>query len=326
MPLLKGTMAQSGLAATCFSLGAILLAVGRGIANGEGQIGLDMSAKLEQNATSIDKSMATEFYNARMNDQQVFKRWAQRRSAQAPEGFGHLFAVFGWVFAIPVISTLGQVLGGGVRSSSALLVYAFVAGAILTVVEFVSEVGTATMSDWMSQWPILSQPKAAPDPGELTPVQSFEISYLLATSRTIWLYAMDNLLLGMTLGAASYLTYTTPRSTISKGHAHLGLLIALLCICDFFFEVTRLVNWRFSSNGAIATTLLIDSFFLPMWLLWLGASLRTVNLEGGVYTNHVGDSSMNLSHGSTRDVAHPSDVELAHGAQKPSDPEITVAN
>ena len=210
-------------------------------------------------------------------------------------------------------------LGGANRPSTSLLVYAFVTGAVLTIVEFTSEIGLATMSDWMAQWPILRAPMPSPQPGELTPAQSFEISYLLVTSRTIWLYAMDSLLLGLALCAASYLTYTAPASSVKKGHAHLGLLIAFLSLLDFFFEITRLVNWQASSNGAIVTTLLVDAILLPIWILWLGASLRKISLEGGVYTNHVSDSTPR-STTKMSSTASPNDVELGAASSMPHDP------
>jgi len=43
------------------------------------------------------------------SDENVHKRWAQRRAAQAPESIGHLFAIFGWLMAISPVSTLAQV-------------------------------------------------------------------------------------------------------------------------------------------------------------------------------------------------------------------------
>jgi len=68
--------------------------------------------------------------------------------------------------------TLAQVLGGARRPNTNIIVYAFVAGALLTVIEFVCEVGLATTSDWMVRSPHAMPPHlSTPHPigPQLTP-------------------------------------------------------------------------------------------------------------------------------------------------------------
>ena len=208
---------QASISAACFIAGALLIAIGRGIANGMGGVGIDMDAPIFElpNGTSSSASSAQSFFERMMSDTAVHARWAHRRGAQAFDVFGLFFSVIGWVLAIPPISSLGAALGGQQRSCTNLVLYAFVAGGVLTLVEFTSEAGTAMVSDWMSQWPILATPTMN-QAGELTAAQSFEITYMLVTSRSVWLYAMDSLFLAVALITASYLTYTAPHQQVSN--------------------------------------------------------------------------------------------------------------
>ena len=93
------------------------------------------------------------------------------------------------------------------------------------------------------------------------------------------------------------------------GNSYYGIItcISSWCLIDFFFECTRLVNWKASNNGTIVTTLIVDAILLPVWLFWLGVHLRKISLQGGVYTNHVSDSS---SPRTSTKPASPTDVEL----------------
>ena len=300
---------QASISAACFIAGALLIAIGRGIANGMGGVGIDMDAPIFElpNGTSSSASSAQSFFERMMSDTAVHARWAHRRGAQAFDVFGLFFSVIGWVLAIPPISSLGAALGGQQRSCTNLVLYAFVAGGVLTLVEFTSEAGTAMVSDWMSQWPILATPTMN-QAGELTAAQSFEITYMLVTSRSVWLYAMDSLFLAVALVTASYLTYTAPHQQVSKCHAHLGILIALLCLAEFGFEVTRFINWRASVNASIVCLLAIDGVMLPIWLLWLAATLRKINFEGGVYSNSIDPTKGFGSSSSSRD---PAEIEAA---------------
>jgi len=208
------------------------------------------------------------------------KRWTARREAGVPMALGHFFAGLGWFLAVPAASSLAHVLGGGDRSASWTIVYAFVAAAILTVVEFTSALGTAQAFAWMENWSVLQEPSTT-EPGELTAAQAFEMMYVLTHSRELWMYAADDLLLAMATATASALSYSS--NQISHWHAHLGIAVAALSVFDFIFEVSRLVAWRWANNCAIVTTLIIDAVLLPIWLLWLALLLRKISMQGGVY-------------------------------------------
>lgn len=338
---LRAAACQSIVASFCFALGAILTAVSRGIENGHGGVGINLSPPtiVQANFTVTDEDAAVDgslkagetfsrssatpsvpyvvteadaavdsslkvgatmyrnidptsaFFDRYMADANSHLRWQHRREAQAPMVFGLFASLLGWVFALPAVHSLTLVI----RSPSASSVlYPFLAAAVLAAVEFTSEAGTAMTSDWMSKWELLRQTRAPGegDAGELSPVQSFEISYLLAHSRTLWLFAMDGLLLAYALGAASILACSDPQRTLSRSHAALGLMTSLACVADFGFEVTRFLNWRTSVNASIVCTLLIYALLLPSWLLLLGCTLADVEASGGgLYTSTIDDQA-----------------------------------
>lgn len=125
------------------------------------------------------------------------------------------------------------------------------------MVQLTSLAGTAQTAEWMSStWPLL-RASSVNEEGELTAAQVFELSYFLSQSRTLWLFAMDDLLLAFGVGAAACLIYTS--SQVNRALGHLGVAIVLLCCIDFAFEVSRFVDWRVSSNAVVITSLFLDA-------------------------------------------------------------------
>ena len=53
------------------------------------------------------------------------------------------------------VQSLARVLGGEQRSSSGILTFTFATAAILMVVEFTSQAGSASMVNWMAGWGVL---------------------------------------------------------------------------------------------------------------------------------------------------------------------------
>ena len=218
----------------------------------------------------------TAFFDRYMADANSHLRWQHRREAQAPLVFGLFASLVGWVLALPAVHALTHVIRSKAGST---VIYPCLIAAGLAVVEFTSEAGTAMTSDWMSRWELLQHPLGSADPGELSPVQAFEMSYMLVHSRTLWLYAMDNLLLAYALFAAACLTISDSQETLSRKHAALGIVTSLACLAGF--EVTRFLNWQMSVNAGIASALLIYALLLPIWLVWLGCTLSRVESSGG---------------------------------------------
>ena len=273
---------QAVASAFFFALAAVLSGVGRGIMNGNGGVGLSYSWHNFRNSTfdlalanaTFDDRMAS-YFTSRMRDERIHRRWEQRQKASGTQLAGCFFAVLAWFLAIPPVASLASILDdGGVRSASSTVTYSFMAASFLSMIEAMTEAGTAQTADWMSRtWPVLYQPTNANE-GQLTATQSFEMTYTLMQGRTLWVFALHDLLLAGGLMSASYLIYTL---------GHLGIASALVCLVDFGFEVSRFVNWRVSSNAMIVTSLLLDALLLPAWLICLGLTLRRITIAGGAY-------------------------------------------
>jgi len=220
--------------------------------------------------------------------EQLVRRWEARRVAQAPRLLALIVGSMAWISAVPAVMSFAGILGGGLPSHTNAMTYAFLAAAVLTAAECTSEAGTATTSDWMSTWPMLSAPEGEVGSNDMThthngfgPMQAFEMAYLLAHSRTLWLYSMDRILLSVALFCGAILTYSTHQ--LSRAHAHFAMLTSFVCWIGFGFDVTRYVNWRVASNGSIVVGILLDAILLPIWLLGLAYQLRKVARQGGGY-------------------------------------------
>lgn len=283
---------QAFVAAALFATGALLNGIGRGIVNGNGGVGLSWQrggrrGPVNETAMAHFSNMTMEerqaaFFNRAFGDEHIHRRWAARKEASGTLIAGHFFSILGWFFSIPPVTSLAHILDdGGARSASMTITYAFVAATVLTMVEFTSETGTFQVSEWMAaRWPVLRSPSAN-DAGELTAAQSFEMTFFMIESRTLWLFALDDILLVFALSAAAFLVFTSKQVPDCLGY--LGLINVLVALIDFGFEVSRFVNWRVSYNAAIVTSLLLDAVCMPLWLAFLGVVLRRITLGGGAY-------------------------------------------
>ena len=96
------------------------------------------------------------------------------------------------------------------------------------------------MSSFISDWPALAVKDTHPDSAAEGAVQALEISYLLTTSQSLWLYSADRLLLATMLLAGAFSTFTASshvKTMASTRHAALGVFLSLLCIVGFIIDV-----------------------------------------------------------------------------------------
>lgn len=216
----------------------------------------------------------------------LLKMWEGRRAAQLTAVFGAVFMCVAWFTAIPAVDSFANAMGGPIRSATGVVTAAWKLAAALSVVEFTAEAGAVSTADWMSTWPVFSDPNHTHD-GGFGALQALEISFRLTHSRTLWLYAVDRLLLATGFAAASFLVYTSHEGLFSRRWAHLGVLGTLWCIIGFAMDVARFWSWRSFATAASWFTYLLDGFILPAWLIWLALSLKKVRLAGGAYSGGV---------------------------------------
>ena len=107
---------------------------------------------------------ATAFFEqwTRLERDMLLDVWSTRRKADPFLIGQYLFASLGWLASIPAVSCYAVVLGSAHRSAADTMPLAFKAAAILSLVEFTSQIGAAQISDWISTW---VRPSGAPSPG-----------------------------------------------------------------------------------------------------------------------------------------------------------------
>ena len=250
-----------------------------------------VNCEVEGDLTCLEHTPGTQFLQRFYSDAQISLRWSRRRDAQPYMLMGHVVSISGWFLALPAVSSFAQILGGPERSASGLLQLSFLTAAILTVVEFTSDAGTAAASDWMSTWPLLSRQASDGGDGDddsISALQSLEVSYIMSHSRTLWLFAVKGIMLAAALLASAFLICASSHlgayaGPARKGHAAVSVLAALVCVIDFSFAVSRYWQWREFNNAAIVCTLLIEAILLPVWLLWITLVLRRISQQGGQY-------------------------------------------
>ena len=290
---------QANLASMCFAFGALLFSVGRGLENGHGGIGLSFDSYADltcpnntvvvarngtngtvYNTVNLDDPSLTDCgFQYRFDDSRLREVWAQRHKASGNLLCGQAFAIAGWFFSIAPVAALAKLLdlghGDSQVTTGTSIVFAFVFTAALTVVEFVSEIGTSQVTDWITRsWKVLTPPGPDADVagdygsgvgevqyGGITAAQNLEMTYIVVQSRSLWLFAMNDLFLIVALGTAFLLGRKSTKVPPILGY--IGLAVCFFCFLDWCFEVTRFVNWRGSTNGVIVMSIIIKCFLLP---------------------------------------------------------------
>lgn len=227
-------------------------------------------------------AMPIELY-VRLDHDAIVDRQRARADAQPFWVTAYVWSALGWLAAVPGVNCLSAILGGQTRSATEVISSAFKAAALLALVEFVSEMGTISTADWLAKWPAMTY--EVPHDGGFGAVAGLEISYLMTHSRTLWLFAVDRILLATALVLVAYCTYTSKTGLASRAHAHYSVLLAVVCLIGFGLDCARFVSWRAVAVPLVFFAILLDAIMLPIWLVWLGVWLRRVSERGGTYTS-----------------------------------------
>lgn len=119
--------------------------------------------------------------------------------------------------------------------------------------------------------------------GGFGPLQALELDYLVAGSRTLWLFALDELLLAAGWSTAAYLAYSSAQ--LSSRWGHLSVFGACVAVIGFIFAIVRMFMWRPFAQIYLFTAALVDFLILPVWILWLASQLRNLSSMGAYASN-----------------------------------------
>lgn len=205
---------------------------------------------------------------------------------------------------------------------SQVMVACFLSAALVNVIDFIFQAGLVSTTDWISTWPVMQADVDQQHDGGFGPLQALEISYVVANSRTVWLFALDDLLLGLGLAMSAHLAFSS--RLLSSRWAYVGAVGAVAAFIGFILNVLRVVphSWRTFQNPAAAVTGLLHGVIFPVWILGLGWLLRGISAAGGV-ASRILESGKGGGSGSSpdqtsvqQDPATPqprSEVEMARG-------------
>ena len=210
--------------------------------------------------------------------------WDARRSAGPCYVISELIEAFAWALALPAIIALGDMIGG-LRSCAKISSVCFTIAAISSMINFTFQAGLTSTVDWMLSWDSMSSTQIEEDlnNNKFSAIQSLEISYMVAQSRTIWLFAMDDLLLSVGLFSLSFLVLKTREKALSKCFAFYGIFLSLFAFIGFICEVLRFVNWFEFRIASSAINAFIMGVFFPLWLLLFACQLKGAASEGPTY-------------------------------------------
>ena len=219
-------------------------------------------------------------------DRDLLQEWmARRRKADPYIAAQYSFGAVGWIAMLPAIDGLAVVLGASQRSAATVLPTAIKAGAILSLVEFTSQLGATQTADFLSRWPAMSTRHPHLESGAEGATKALEISYQMVNSRTLWLYSADRLLLAAGLSVHVFCTCTARAEVpVSRGHAYLSVVLVIMCILGFALDVMRFISWAVAAFLPLFTVL-IDLLLLPIWLVWLACMLRSISQKGSHYAS-----------------------------------------
>ena len=208
--------------------------------------------------------------------------WAGRRAAQGAILSAEFTGALAWFSLMPPVAAFTAQLGGSSRSANGIVTSCFNGVALITLVDLTFQAGTISLVDWISSWDIIqgATEQHARD-GGFGALQSLEIAFMVGQSRTVWLFAMDEMLLTIGLATCAFLVYTARghSAPFASGFAHLSVVIAFVALVGFIFHVARLFSWRAMMTATAVATGLVYLVLLPVWLVWLGVQLRNRSEE-----------------------------------------------
>ena len=227
-----------------------------------------------------------------LNATLLSEMWVTRRAAEPLNLIAELTDVLAWVALVPPILCLAEIIGRR-RSSSMIVVAAFLAGSFAATISLLSQAGTEAVSAYMSTWPSM-HPDHHHD-GGFGALQALEINYMAARGRNLWFGAFDWAMLALGMFAASTAAFRPapgdmeggccPASTSSGAAAKcksccchgrlpvawgvVGIIGALLGALNYLFEVLRFADWFDMMIASALCRALLHAIVLPVWSVWL---------------------------------------------------------
>ena len=219
----------------------------------------------------------------KLNTTTLIARWTMRRRLEGARIGSESFMAVGWATSLPAVNCISTL--SGERSAALLLSNTFTIVVIITIVNLTFQAGLSQLTDWVATWPMMTNPKSTTD-GDIRGIQALEIAYLVTTSRTLWLFALDELLLAIGWVTAAFLVYTgTDRigKPLSKLWGHFSVVGAIIAFIGLGLNISRYVDFVTFVMPTAIVALTLYIFVLPIWMLSLSWQLRNRSDPYGTY-------------------------------------------
>jgi len=263
---LKAAAVFAYVGAACFTLGGLSflsgLAAERSVVTWESQLNLN-------------------------NYTQIKALWAGRRLGRAGFLSADMFELLGWLFILPPINAAAVVLGGSQRSATFAFTACFIVAAVSNIVDFIFMAGATSVSDGFSMY-FEKLPSGVPEGQDqdnlllvpwASPLQMLELTYRMARSRTLWISALDNLLLTIAFSTVAFLAGDVRHRALSRWWVRFTVLCVVFAFIGTVVGAARAiefgeVNMSFLRPINGIYFLSVVSVLLPLWLIWLGIQLQ----------------------------------------------------
>jgi len=163
--------------------------------------------------------------------------------------------------SVPPILSLADMFGTRVNATKVFVPCA-VGAAAISAWGLLNAAGRSTTADWIySSWTLGDDD-----------LKALTLAYFVQRGSNTWLFALDELLIGIALLTIACLTYTVGQ--LPRWMAHLTVVAGALGIINFFLELARFGSWTLLSiiSGLVAG--LIGFVLLPVFYLGLGCYLK----------------------------------------------------
>jgi len=208
--------------------------------------------------TGTELPSSAKYQGGNLDPAYLQKLWAWNKSALPAVVVFDIFISVALLLLAHATICLKKCYRGGQGMARTLMSNCFLIGAVLPSIEFLQDLGSNTAAVWISGWQYL------PD----TALQSLQISWLLALSRSIYLYALLYVLLSLGLFLNAYLSYSE-RPFGGIQHGLMGIVVGLVGYVTLGFEIASFFHTNLYLGFGIVN-IFWAMILMPAWMVWLG--------------------------------------------------------
>ncbi len=163
--------------------------------------------------------------------------------------------------SVPPMLSLADMFGSRVNATKVFIPCA-VGAAAISAWGLLNAAGRSTTADWIySSWTLKDED-----------LRALTLAYFVQRGSNTWLFALDELLIGIALLTIATLIYKMVQ--LPRWMAHVTVVTGVLGIINFFLELARFGSWSLLSTISGLVAGFIGFVLLPIFYLGLGCYLQ----------------------------------------------------